>query len=280
MDYMSGKYHNIKLYGENHAIEVATFGVILDLPIDQADVRRFEQKSGIIKDLFPAVVESKWFPIPIGGQIQQQNYPPPPPVKELTFFANDGNPIWIGSFGENRILVSCWQYTRWEEVWPKAKARLDALLGCIDPYKTLHSVEFSVTDTFLAERDQKSLLPPNIFKKNNSYVPKQLLDLNDPRWDFNQGWFENHQTDDEILVRVEGQGLIKNELVEVKINNLHSQRFINETRVNEIISITETEAKSLTDNLFNKFHDNNKRLLRNLLVKELLSRMGLIQEDA
>lgn len=275
---MAGHIDKINLYAQSHAIEVANFVVNLGLAIDHADVRRFDERTDVLQRLFPAINSPDMFQIALGGPPPGNLRPPPPvPVKELTFFSNYGKPEWVGSFGESRVVVSCRKYTKWEEIWPSAKARLDALLQCIDPYKPVHSVDYSVTDTFSAMKSDAVLISPNIFKENN-FVAKQILDSTDPRWDFSQGWFDNLDDNDQILVRIDGRSGVQNDLVVASIGNLHSQRFGTGIGVGELLVAKDDEA-SRADHIFDSFHDKNKDLLKSLLVDDLLVRMRLKEKN-
>lgn len=271
---MAEHVEKINLYAKSHAIEVANFVVNLGLAIDHADVRRFDERVETLRTLFPAINSPEMFHIAFGGPVPGNAKPPAPvPVKELTFFSNDGRPEWVGSFGENRVVVSCRKYTKWEEVWPSAKARLDALLGCIDEYKPVHSVDYSVTDTFSSAKSDAALISPNIFKEND-FIAKHILGSVDPRWDFSQGWFDNPDDRDQILVRVDGRSGVQNDLVVASIGNLHSQRFGTGIGVGELLS-SENGGASKADQIFDSFHDKNKELLKSLLVDQLLVRMRL-----
>lgn len=273
---MANKLDNIRLFSDTHAIEVANFGVNLGLAIDNADVRRFDESMAKLRELFPAIDSPEVFQFAVGNAPPGQfRAPPPVPVRKLVYFANDGQPVWEGFFGENRILVSCRRYTGWEEVWPEAKVRMDALLGCIDQYKPIQSVDYSVTDTFSATKAEEALIAPNIFKPNN-FVSAQILGTGDPRWDFSQGWFDNLQDNDQVLVRVESRSGIQNDLVVTSISNLHSQRFGAVNGVGELLQTGQNGSRA--DQIFDDFHDRNKDLLRSLLVDELLIRMRLKEE--
>jgi len=271
---MAEGVEKIKLFAGSHAIEVANFVVNLDLPIDFADMRRFNEKVSGLYKLFPAINSPEVIQIDLLKPVTSHLKPPPPvPVKELFFFANDGKPEWAGSFGENRVLVSCRKYTKWEEVWPSAKERLYALLGCVDPYKPVRSVDYSVTDTFSAKKDDEILNSPNLFRKNN-FIAKHILDICDPRWDFSQGWFKNSTDDDQLLIRVDGQNAIQNNLVFASISNLHSQRFGKGIGVGELIT-NEDGEKSRADCIFDDLHDKNKELLSKFLTEKICKKIGL-----
>jgi len=261
----------IGLFAESNAIEVANFCVYLDSPIDHADIRRFDE-SREIKDLYPAINSPDMLQIRIGNQRQGSSSPPPVPVKQLNHYRPDGKPDWTGSFGENRILVSCHFYDSWESVWLDAKKRLDLLLGCVDQYKNIFSIDYSVTDTFSARRADESLVPSNLFK-DNEFIAKYILKSKDNRWDFSQGWFENPTTQDQVLMRIEGQGGIENDVVIASIVNLYSQRPGTKVAVKDLLD--SVDGNSILDQVFEQFHDQNKRLLRQLLVDGLLDRMGL-----
>ena len=263
-------FNLIQLYAEQHAIEVANFVIILSQPIDHADVRRFDEQKSQIIEHFPAINSPEVFEIAIGNSPPPPSLPQPVPVKDLNYFGNDGKPQWSGSFGDNRIIVSCRKYTKWEEIWPQGKQRLETLLNCIDPYKQIHSIEYSVTDTLRAKKIDQILVPPKIFKEN-PYIARHIFELNDPRWDFSQGWFENQNDANQVLVRLDGRSWIENEWVIASLNNLHSHRF-HQLNVKDLQS---GESQSKYVNIFSDFHDRNKALLKNLLVDGLLLRMGL-----
>jgi len=291
---MAEGVENIKLFAEAHAIEVANFVVNLGLPIDFADMRLFDEKvkGDGLYELFPAINIGNLQVFGLNSDEFQIDFGKPAPnwlsrlqpslIEELTFeltsFSNDGKLEWAGSFGENRVLVSCRKYTKWEEVWSSAKARLYALLDCIDPYKPVRSVDYSVTDTFSAKKDDEILNSPKLFKKNN-FIAKHILNICDPRWDFSQGWFENDTDNNQLLIRVDGQSAIHNNLVIASISNLHSQRFGKGIGVGELTK-TEDGEKSKADWIFEDLHDKNKDLIRDLLTKDLLERMGLGKKNA
>lgn len=272
---MVANVEKISLYAEAHAIEVANFVVNLGLPIDHADIRRFDKKVEALKDLFPAISSPEVLQIDFGDPTRNP-LPPPAPAKELALFSNDGKKEWVGAFGGAQVLVSCRKYTRWEEIWPSAKDRLDILLGCIDPYKPVHSVDYSVTDTFSAKKAADVLAPPDIFRKNG-FIAKRILTARDPRWDFNQGWFDNPEDRDQILIRVDGRSGIQNDLVVASIGNLHSQRFGSGIDIGGLRAAGK-DGSLRADRIFDDFHGKNKDLMRSLLVDELLVRMRLKEE--
>ena len=265
----------IKLYAETHAIEVVNFIVRLSIPIQTSDIRRFDERIEELKELFPAINDLPGIKIqftPDHNQVATEA----PPAKELMYFDSDGQPIWVGKFLDDQIMVSCRKYSTWEEIWPDAKHRLYALLNCVDEYKPIYSVDYSVTDTFSANKSEEILLAGSIFR-DSSYLPKKMISHSDPRWDIGQGWFDSLDSVNEILVRVDAKSGIENDKVVASICNLHSQRFAESISVNDIVS-SSNDTFSI-EQIFSNFHHTNKELIKQILTDDLLIRMRLKEPD-
>lgn len=268
---MNQNVDSIELFNESNAIEVANFCVYLDTPIDHADIRRLNENLEV-KGLYPAISSPNMLQLAITNQELNKSSPPPVPVLQLYHYRPNGKPDWTGSFGETRILVSCHFYTNWKNVWSDAKKRLNLLLGCVDPYKNIFSIDYSITDTFKAKKTDESLVPLKVFR-DNDLIAKHILSSQDYRWDFSQGWFEKSASQDQVLMRIEGQGAIENDVVIASIGNLHSHRLGTKPAVKDLFD--PADGNSRIYEIFENFHNKNKDLLRELLVDGLLDRMGL-----
>lgn len=106
---MAPNIENICLFAGSHAVEVMTFSVIFDLPIDHVDIRKFEDNIQEIEKIYPSIKSPEIIQIAIAPS--GQNPPPLPiPIKELNSYLSNGKPEWSGSYGENAISVSCHKY--------------------------------------------------------------------------------------------------------------------------------------------------------------------------
>ena len=276
---MAESIDKIILHKETHAIEVANFIVALGHKIDIGDINRFKDQREHLASLFPSILTPDVYELKLGDPLSRTVRQDGSALhRELSYFGHDGSLEWAASFGDNRIITSCRNYTRWDEVWPLAKERIDALLKCVDPYKPVQSVDFSVTDTFRAKKNDAALAPRTIFKKND-FIANHIVCMSDPRWDFNQGWFTKSEDTDQILVRVEGRSGIQNDLVVASISNLHSRRFGTDVKVDGLLCAKD-QVDARVSTIFEEFHDNNKSLLRKLLSDDLLTRMKLKENTA
>jgi len=269
MSEMAPDLANILFFADSHAVEVMTFKVILGIPIDHADIRRFEDEIQKVEDMYPSITSPETIQFAIGRELN----PPSPlvPLKELKLHLPNGKPEWAGSYGNNTIEVSCHKYEGWEKDWPKAKRRLDMLLGFINPDKTVLSVDYNVTNSFKARKNDAVLNPSNLFKKPNPFIAQQILELADPRWDFNQAWFHPTTAPQQTLVRINGHGGINGDWVVAAITSFHT--CLHRRPVRTLLEFSDSLPGM--DNIFDDFHNKSKKLLQDLLVPELVSRMGL-----
>jgi len=261
---------SIELYAGKHAIETEQFVVTFRSPLDTSDEGRFSDQIAELQSQFAAITEPEVFQFVIG-----ETKPSKPVLKRLNEFGRDGRPTWDGQFGENAVLVASRQYTGWLDIWPKVKAKLELLLGCVDPFKIIASIDYSVTDTFLEKSAgvTDAALRSNKMFKPDSWVPYQLLDNTDPRWDFDAGRFVSDSKEAETLERIKAKGVIAGDSVQVSITNSFSYRFRGSNRLSEFFRDGETDSK--LDDVFDRFHDANKVTIKSILIDDLLTRMGL-----
>lgn len=265
---MSASLDKIKLHGKSHAIEVAEFVITFGVAIDSSDVARLDDRRDILSVDFPAIEEPQSFQIAFG----LGHAPAPLQVRHLTYFGNDGKPIWVAQFAQNQLSLSCHKYTKWEEVWPEASKRLNMLLDCVDEFKPVLALDYKVTDTFRCPVQERVLLSSNIFVKSK-LIPDFLLEFDDPRWDLSHGRFREKFDNGEVLERIEATSVIENDLAVVRISNLQSFRFEPHLRLK---AARIGGDGSQLDTVFSKLHDDNKITLRSILDNRLGRKMGLI----
>ena len=150
---MAESIGRIILHKETHAIEVANFIVALGHKIDIGDIHRFEEQREHLGSLFQSIRTPDVYKFKLGDPLSRTVRQDGSALhRELAYFGHVGSLEWTASFGDNRIITSSRNYTRWDEVWPLAKERIDALLECVDPYKPVQSVDFGVTATFRTKK--------------------------------------------------------------------------------------------------------------------------------
>ncbi len=261
----------VTLFGErfdrDHAIEVANFIVTFGIPLDASDMARFDDKIETIKEHFPAVDRSSGLHIQIGGRPGE----PPPPPKELAEYGPNGDPRWTGEFGSHVVAVSSRAYESRDVTWPEANVRLNALLDCVDEFKPVRSIDYSVTDAFFAKTSSAALVCRNFFVAN-SHLPERLMQYDDPRWDISHGWFEHGKSGEKTLIRIDAKGVVKNDQTIFRLSNLNSYR---PAKMLPLRDFRVDGNGTLIEREFDRFHIANKNFVKSVLNPELLQRMGL-----
>jgi len=257
-------------FGRDNAIEVANFMIVFGIPLDEADMKCFESRKEAIKEHFPSMEQSQGLHVHFGNESEKP--PPPPPLAwKLSEYGRDGEPLWTVEFGNQGVVVSSRAYDKGDDVWPKAKDCLNALLDCVSPYMPVQSILYSVTDSFSAKKDDGALVCPNFFVENER-LPAHLLEYRDPRWDISQGWFENGDDGEVTLVRFDAKGFLENDRTIFQFSNAHSRRLANEPPLKELLA---THDGSFIEQTFDGYHTANKTFVMSVLKPDLLRRMGM-----
>lgn len=266
---------NIDLYSNEHAIEVVNFAVVFRSPLDSSDEARLEEHRSQLSELFAAIDKPDFLQFVIGDRPPENHEKPV--MYQFNDFSRDGKPEWAAQFGDNAVVVSCKKYSNWQVVWPKALERLTKLLACVDQFKPIASIEYSVTDSFSEAMHQddtpQQLLCSNIFK-TGSWVPQNLSDYSDPRWDFQAGTFSQGLTGFEVLERIEARSVLSGQRIVTSVTNSLSHKFKDVPRLKAILQ--SENGENTIEKVFVAFHGTNKETIKSILKKELTSKMGLL----
>lgn len=248
----------------SNGIEVANFAINFALPIDRVEMRRFNDKEESIKKIFHLFNDRDGFDVPIASPLG--NRASPREHIALAYVATNGEREWSGLFGNNKIVVSCHKYTNWEEVWPSAKNRLQALLECLDPCKPVRSMDYYVTDTYVEKLTDE--IQDTSYSFPNKSISGQILKNRDPMRGFIESWFDNYIERDHVLERMAARSGIHENNVITSISNLQSQKFISEKPAQELISSGASDS-ALIESVFNKFHREYENLVEKILAHEV-----------
>ena len=264
----------IDLLAGNHAIEVVNFAVVFRSPLDSSDEARLEEKIEDLRPHFAAIDKPELFQVIVGESAPTNQ--PRPVMYQLNDFSRDGKPEWSAQFGDNAVAVSCKKYSGWSTVWPGANDRLMALLACVDAFKPVASIEYSVTDTFSEQLPQDDsdlqLRPSNVFTKG-SWVPDIFMDYHDPRWDFQAGKFSSESDEAERLERVDARSVLSGQRVLANLTHSLSYKFRSVPLLKDLMA--RTAGQHNLQEVFDNFHRLNKDVLGEILSEELTNKMGL-----
>lgn len=90
----------------------------------------------------------------------------------------DGNPAWKIRFGQNRIAICCYNYTRWERFYSIARNTLCEVAQSIQKYK-IKEISLGVLDKFKVTHDGDFPLI-SLFRHDSNLIVPAFLHVNIP----------------------------------------------------------------------------------------------------
>jgi uncharacterized protein (TIGR04255 family) len=254
---------------DEHAIIEVVFGLTLSRPFAPNEIERLVKNHGRWRSelprlsrtggvpFFPAEFPgSQGFHIAAQGGVSFERIKP------------DGTMDWRIFVENNNIFVNCLSYTRWAEIWPKARRYLvDVLQVAEAPDSLISGNSLQYIDGFkwvgdVADYDVHRILKPS------DHVPKSVFSKG-LLWHLHQGWFEG-DSNGRILERAQIDAVM-NEFGEplLKIDILMHHQLASFYTSSQAID------NGWISTTFENMHSKNKRLLHSFLSDEMAERIKL-----
>lgn len=199
----------------------------------------------------------------------------------LQHFQETGKPDWALRVSNNIIVVNCWLYTRWDEVWPKAKKLLLSASQVVDSDSNgITSMTMQTVDKFEYDGIPSSYSITDVFNAESPFLTKKAIGAG-TQWHVHQGWFENlAEQGDQGLRRLNVINLasaLHNEKLVSTIDHVGKIDFLNGVLpAREISSPSDLPPNDLIiDQIFNELHEGNVNVLLQTLSSEMLNSIGL-----
>ncbi len=257
----------------DNAIKVAAFVFEFVKPLDKTVIEnaiKLHNDDEVFKKELPKVTSHNAITIQIIDGVQKASNNE---LSGVSFerFNSSGEHEWSIGLIKESINISCYEYTRWNEVWPKVKEyfnRMEPILSAHDV--SLVGIEY--LDEFIINQKDADW-EKELFNTDSKYIPNHIFELND-FWHSHHGYFSNN---------------IKSVLGDKTLNNVNIGYFIEENVTNKVhirtqhkYMITQADTKitkdfimSEAENIINSNHEVNKEILINLLSTEMLKSIQL-----
>ncbi len=99
-------------------------------------------------------------------------------------------PAWSLKADANNIIITCFEYTRWEEISPQA---IDDLVHVInvgaDDQNPVHHLTLQTVDRFIEDPEEKYSINL-VFNPESRYLTRQAVEAG-TLWHVHQGWFQD-----------------------------------------------------------------------------------------
>lgn len=199
------------------------------------------------------------------------------PGAEWKHFRPDGNPDWLARITPNSVSVHCMEYTRWTEVWPRVYGILAHIFrACDDQFLPLLNVGLRYVDRFDFKGSAAQYDANQLVRRNSPHVAQQVL-ARGFRWHNYTGWFERSEKlglDVLQQLNIDAIEQVGTKLPIVSITHASLLRGQGFGDLDSFRRFTHMDNSQIAQ-FMSIAHDNNHKLLREVLTDDMLKRIGL-----
>lgn len=188
---------------------------------------------------------------------------------------------WSVRVEANNIIVTCSEYTNWNEVWDKAKGFLLAAVNKFNLEENpVVEIVLQCVDKFIFDEDMSEYKTGEVFNEESSYLTRKVTANNPDSWHIHQGWFEASEDNARILHNLN--------------LNAHKQHQLEPhiTSISHLVKIRMADGSLISDNaalcggdggvgylekVMIAAHTSNKKVLLDLLSDSMLDAIGLTE---
>lgn len=243
-----------------------------------------------LEESLPSYDITNSFMFQVGAQ-PIENVRPDKQIGVVCYKLSDKDPNrheWALRVDANKIIVTCSEYTNWDEVSKRAVRYLRAALFKVNlEDNPVVEIGYQCVDKFICPDENFSF--GDLFENEPEYLTPHIVQNTPEAWHVHQGWFEK-------LTSVTAARMLHN----LNINMHHKQHIENgvptedrhrEAIVSHLIRIQNVKSfeKGSDENLvgkkaveanyltavLNEAHDSNKKVIKKLLCKDMRQKIGL-----
>lgn len=124
-------------------------------------------------------------------EIQTSKAVPEVTEVRLSHQLDDGAADWRLRVTRSFASLSCFCYTRWSAVWPRAREILQSVAEIlVTPETPLQVVGLQYVDQFIREMGAEDYRSADLFQENSPFLSQQVIQAG-PLWHLHQGWFQD-----------------------------------------------------------------------------------------
>ncbi len=262
-------------YNENkhNAIKGVAFAIEFTDPINDKqldELIKIYNSDESLNKLLPRFQEAEQVVVQVSGPSQNSQKPTRSGVM-FDSIKENGEVNWAVVPSGLNLVIQCNDYSRWDEVWGKAKEYIYKLSPALKEC-TVKRVGLEYMDKFFI-LDKEMGWADKLFKKESDFIARNIFKIDD-LWHSHHGFFEKNSNNEQTLTRINidhvSDSQNKDNLEEfcVEIRTHHSTS-INTVPLKEICATNALEEEMLSH------HQKNKDVLKNLLIEDVLKEIGL-----
>jgi uncharacterized protein (TIGR04255 family) len=172
-----------------HAIKTVSFGVEWEVPLTPDQIAEFlqlYQSDPNLKEQLPRKVEQRAVPAaPPGARLAQL------PLSGVMFdsLKPNGEQKWALLVQPQFLSVTCGEYDKWDETWPRARELLRISLPKALEYVPANAAGLQYLNAFLVKGNVREFRAESVLRKGSVLLPPNVFKRTD-LWHSNHGFFD------------------------------------------------------------------------------------------
>ena len=271
---------------EKNAIESVAFAIVCQETFNATSIAAIQRAFDSFADELPGIepIHAKVFNI---NQTQGLKVDPTQYAIGFSRFHAHSNGMhsWRFNAQANMLIVTCFDYTNWDQVSPQAFKYLAAAISELEQSNKVIEVGFQMVDKFIYEPDisASSYSVHEVFRHECQYLTAKAASSG-LLWHVYQGWFQDAEGFSSESAKILHQLNLSNaEETLADINRLStiidhraSIRFMpDSTPVKNLLEI-DGSGIAMNERLFNELRIQHKGIIGNLLNDEKLRSIGFL----
>jgi uncharacterized protein (TIGR04255 family) len=259
-------------HNEKNAIKIAAFAFEFSEPINKLVIENAISLYEADKDMSTALPSKKLrqtLTIQIGG-----SQPPSPHAPEdisgvlFSSIKPSGDVKWSVELSSEALIITCGDYTRWDEVWKETLVYFSKFATVLSGQK-ISLVTLEYQDEFIIDNTQEGDWKDALFNKKTKYLSKNIFEIND-FWHSHNGFFQKGPTTGLRILNLinvdyrQEEGVLK-AIIQTQHKSL----------LDDFLSVAEEEAQEKINTIIEENHAINKSIFLDLLSEEMCDSINL-----
>lgn len=266
--------------GDRHAIQEVVFILTFARPLNALEIEKFASSHDLWKAELPKSLRPEVFQVFLGPTGPEGIPPPPPPtsISPVIFqsFRRDGTLEWQMQANQNWLAVNCLSYSRWDAI---SKQAISLLVKGLASFQTdelpILGMTLQYIDTFVWEGDLNTYSCSSLLNQNSKLLPS-AFHPDGPVWHFHSGGYDLSgiaETGRRLMRRIHIDSLIEGPSSVTRMDISLTSDFLTKAGELQAITIDKIYAE------MNWLHDENKKLLAEIISNDMQQRIALFGEQ-
>lgn len=261
---------------EAHAIVEVVMFVEFAPPFGESTVRKLINIEHDLKGDLPGAKPVEFSVFSFGPDKGVQMARPRTIGVELQRVRPDGSLEWMLRTTENAISVHCLDYSRWNDIWARAKGYLDKAFRHLEGSDSfIASVGLKYIDRFVCNGDPEQTRLEDLFRKETDLICKRAFSTG-PLWHCHSGWFED--------LRISNPKCLNQLNLDATLTNIKGHRKLVITVDHNAVAQIPPENSNLSllpfDAIMEELHERNKAVMAELLSEQMARKINLTSKTA